>query len=144
MRFESSHISIGICRYAFIVTMVLMVATAWTLARAEDASNSAASSGTAAAAVQQDSQKLPDQNCPQCGKNVTPGKGCQNCGRVFRGSTGGVDPTSGIPNRVRSDVNKIGQTNRNINQSLGNLNNNLRNLKQNIFRLRDINRRLLR
>jgi ribosomal protein L32 len=142
MRFESSLVSLGICRYAFIVTVVLMVATAWTFARADDASNSAASSRTAAAAVQQDSQKLPDQDCPQCGKKVSPGKGCKNCGRVFRGSTGGADPTSGIRNRVKSDVSKIGQTNRNINQSLRSLNNNLRNLKQNIFRIRDINRRL--
>jgi len=125
-----------------IFCAVLLMAFVCTLAQAESAASPADSSGTAAESVKQDNQEPLERNCPQCGQKVTPGKVCPKCGRIFRGSTGGADPTTGVQNKLKSDVGNINRTQGYINRSQRSLNNNLRNMQQNIFRIRDINRRL--
>ncbi|MBI4966043.1 MAG: hypothetical protein HY913_22375 [Desulfomonile tiedjei] len=132
----------NVCKRAFIVAVAFLMAFAWTFAHGESAVPAGEPSTNLAEPDQQDDGKSPDRVCPQCGEKVAPEKACKSCGRIFRGSTGGVDPTTGVQNRLKSDFSNIDRTKSNINQSTRSLNNNLRNMNQNIFRIRDIRRRL--
>jgi len=142
MRTKIFSMRSGIYWYAFIFATVLPIAFGWTFAQAESAASAADPSGSAAESVQQDNKKPLDRKCPRCGQKITPGEACRNCGRIFKGSTGGADPTAGVQNRLKSDVSNINRTRGNIDRSQRTLNNTLRNMQRNIFRIRDINRRL--
>jgi membrane protease subunit (stomatin/prohibitin family) len=142
MKNELFSLNPGLCKPSFIVVAAFVMAFAYTLAQAESTAGPADSSGNTAESSQQDNEKSQDRKCPRCGEGLTPGKVCRNCGYIFRGSTGGAEPTTGVQNRLKSDLSNIDRTNSNINQNLRGLNNNLRNMQRNIFRIRDIRRRL--